>query len=166
MVWALFLRLGGLNPHTMRLRLFAVKANANREQNLPSLLGQLCRDVALLIQRRKDGSCVSVISNQSVILVSFFSLCLKRGYRKKGEDRSGVSDFILKGAALYAERFVHHSKVLCISTENVKGWWYLFEIEGKWRSTLFSCSQNVPNNKSLLVDFCQNQIEKYNFHID
>ena len=42
----------------MRLRLFAVKANANREQNLPSLLGQLCRDVALLIQRRKDGSCV------------------------------------------------------------------------------------------------------------
>ena len=65
---------------------------------------------------------VLCVSNQlqSVILVSFFSLCLKRGYRKKGEDRSGVSDFILKGAALYAERFVHHSKVLCISTENTK----------------------------------------------
>ena len=45
----------------------------------------------------------------------------EKGLSKKGEDRSGVSDFILKGAALYAERFVHHSKVLCISTENVKG---------------------------------------------
>lgn len=72
MVLALFLRLGGLNPHTMRLRLFAVKANANREQNLPSLLGQLCRDVALLIQKRKDGSCVSVISfNPSSSFPSF-----------------------------------------------------------------------------------------------
>ena len=166
MVWALFLRLGGLNPHTMRLRLFAVKANANREQNLPSLLGQLCRDVALLIQRRKDGSCVSVISFNPSSSFPSFPFVWKGAIEKKGEDRSGVSDFILKGAALYAERFVHHSKVLCISTENVKGWWYLFEIEGKWRSTLFSCSQNVPNNKSLLVDFCQNQIEKYNFHID
>ena len=58
--------------YTMRLRLFAVKANANREQNLPSLLGQLCRDVALLIQRRKDGSCVSVISfNPSSSFPSF-----------------------------------------------------------------------------------------------
>ena len=39
--------------YTMRYRLFAVKANANREQNLPSLLGQLCRDAALLLQRYK-----------------------------------------------------------------------------------------------------------------
>ena len=34
----------------------------------------------------------------------------EKGLSKKGEDRSGVSDFILKGAALYAERFVHHYK--------------------------------------------------------
>ena len=36
----------------MRSRLLAVKANANREQNLPSLLEQLCRDAALLIQSK------------------------------------------------------------------------------------------------------------------
>ena len=84
MVLALFLRLGGLNPHTMRLRLFAVKANANREQNLPSLLGQLCRDAAFAYSKKKRWVlCVS--NHQSVILVSFFSLCLKRGYRKKGK---------------------------------------------------------------------------------
>ena len=55
----------------------------------------------------------------------------EKGLSKKGEDRSGVSDFILKGAALYAERFVHHSKVLCISTENADGKKYVIEIEGK-----------------------------------
>ena len=50
--------------------------------------------------------------------------------------------------------------ILCTFTENMKGLGYVVEIEGKLRPTLFSCSQNVPNNKSLLVDFCKNQLEK------
>ena len=50
--------------------------------------------------------------------------------------------------------------ILCTSTENMKGLWYVVEIEGNLRPTLFSCSQNVPNNKSLLVVFCKNQLEK------
>ena len=35
---------------------------------------------------------------------------LEKGLSKKGKDRSDVSDFILKWAAFYAERFVHHYK--------------------------------------------------------
>ena len=52
----LYIRWGGLYPPHKRASeiIFAVKANANREQNLPSLLEQLCRDAALLMQRRKD----------------------------------------------------------------------------------------------------------------
>ena len=38
---------------------------------------------------------------------------LEKGLSKKGKDRSDVSDFILKGAALYAERFVHHRGGAC-----------------------------------------------------
>ena len=71
-------------------------------------------------ERRKDGSCVSVISFNPSPRFLLFPL-FEKGLSKKGEGRSSVSDFILKGAALYAERFVYHSKVLCISTENVKG---------------------------------------------
>lgn len=71
-------------PHNT-IKTISVKANANREQNLPSLLGQLCRDAALLIQRRKDGSCVSDISFNPSSSFPSFSLCLKRDYRKKGK---------------------------------------------------------------------------------
>ena len=48
-------RWGGLYPPHQRISktIFAVKANANREQNLPSSLEQLCRDAALLIQKKK-----------------------------------------------------------------------------------------------------------------
>ena len=38
---------------------------------------------------------------------------LEKGLSKKGKDRSDVSDFILKGAAFYAERFVHHRGGAC-----------------------------------------------------
>ena len=112
MVLALFLRWCRLRQtHILiiRLRLFAVKANANREQNLPNLLGQLCRNIVpTSAEPNLIGICrVQPIFNevkcsfayskkkrwvlgvshqlQSVILVSFFSLCLKRGYRKKGK---------------------------------------------------------------------------------
>ena len=63
--------IGWFEPTHNAIKTICVKANANREQNLPSLLGQLCRDVALLIQRRKDGSCVSVIINPSSSFPSF-----------------------------------------------------------------------------------------------
>lgn len=35
---------------------------------------------------------------------------LEKGLSKKGKDWPGVLYFILKGAAFYAERFVHHYK--------------------------------------------------------
>lgn len=59
------------------------------------------------------------------------------------KDRSDVLDFILKGSALYAERFVHHSKVLCISTENVKGLGYVSEIENSFVFAFWICSPNA-----------------------
>ena len=160
MVLALFLRWCRLRQtHILiiRLRLFAVKANANREQNLPNLLGQLCRNIVpTSAEPNLIGICrVQPIFNevkcsfayskkkrwvlgvshqlQSVILVSFFSLWLKRDYRKRKEEED--------------------KKTLCISTENVKGWWNEVEIEEKWQTKLYGCSQNVPNNKSILVVF-------------
>lgn len=64
------------------------------------------------ICREKKKRWVLCVSHQlqSVILVSFFFPLLEKGLSKKGKDWSGVSDFILKGASLYAERFVHHYK--------------------------------------------------------
>ena len=44
-----------LNSIFLRI-LGRLKANANREQNLPSLLEQLCRDAALLIQKKKRSA--------------------------------------------------------------------------------------------------------------
>ena len=66
---------------------------------------------------------------QSVILVSFFSLCLKRDYRKKGKiglmyRTSSWSELL----STLNDSFTI-TKVLCISTENVKGWWYVIEID-------------------------------------
>ena len=40
--------------HHCYLRFIMRKVNANREQNLSSLLEQLCRDAALLMQKYKD----------------------------------------------------------------------------------------------------------------
>ena len=40
--------------HHCYLRFIKRKVNANREQNLSSLLEQLCRDAALLTQKYKD----------------------------------------------------------------------------------------------------------------
>lgn len=98
MVLALFLRwcrLKRTHIFLVRLRLFAVK------KEMMGLVGQ---------------------SSASIRHPRFFLFpLLEKGLSKKGKDRSDVSYFILKGAAFYAERFVHHSKVLCISTENMKG---------------------------------------------
>lgn len=68
---------------------------------------------------------------------------LEKGLSKKGKDWPGVLYFILKGVAFYAERFVPHSKVLCISTENVKGLCYLFEIENSFIFAFQVCSHFV-----------------------
>ena len=46
-------------------------------------------------------------SSASIRLPHFFLFPLiEKGLSKKGKDRSDVSDFILKGVAFYAERFV------------------------------------------------------------
>ena len=87
MVLALFLRLCRLRRthiFLVRLRLFASK-------------------------RRKDGSCGSVISFNPSSSFPSFPFAWK-GTIEKRERLPGVSDFLLKGAALYAERFVHHYK--------------------------------------------------------
>ena len=55
------------------------------------------------------------------------------------------------------------TKVLCISTENVQGWGYVVEIEEKWQTKLYACSQNVPNNKSILVVFLLKSALKVEF---
>ena len=103
----------------MRLRLFAVKEEKT---------GLVCQSSASIRHPR-------------FLLFPLF----EKGLSKKGEDRSGVSDFILKGAALYAERFVYHSKVLCISTENVKGACYISEIEDYLLPTYCICSPNAAS---------------------
>lgn len=87
MVLALFLRwcrLRRTHIFLVRLRLFASK-------------------------RRKDGSCGSVISFNPSSSFPSFPFAWK-GTIEKRERLPGVSDFLLKGAALYAERFVHHYK--------------------------------------------------------
>ena len=87
MVLALFLRwcrLRRTHIFLVRLRLFASK-------------------------RRKDGSCGSVISFNPSSSFPSFPFAWK-GTIEKRERLPGVSDFLMKGAALYAERFVHHYK--------------------------------------------------------
>lgn len=120
MVLAIFLRWCRLKrTHILiiRLRLFAVKEEK---------MGLRCQSSASIRHPR----------------FLLFPL-LEKGLSKKGKDRSDVSYFILKGAAFYAERFVHHSKVLCISTENVKGLCYLFEIENSFIFAFQVCSHFV-----------------------
>lgn len=83
MVLALFLRWCRLRrTHILiiRLRLFAVKEEK---------MGLRCQSSASIRHPR----------------FLLFPL-LEKGLSKKGKDWPGVSDFILKGAALYAERFV------------------------------------------------------------
>lgn len=88
---------------------------------------------------------VLCVSNQllSVILVSFFSLCLKRDYRKKGKiglmyRTSSWSELL----STLNDSFTI-TKVLCISTENVKGWWYVVEIEKGCIIAFRICSPNA-----------------------
>ena len=95
-------------------------------------------------ERRKDGSCVSVISFNLSSSFPSFPFAWK-GAIEKRKDRSDVSDFIFKGAAFYAERFVHLSIVLCISTENVKGACYISEIEDYLLPTYCICSPNAAS---------------------
>lgn len=144
MVLALFLRwcrLKRTHIFLVRLRLFAVKANANREQNLPSL-GNYAEMQLCLFKEEKMGLRCRILTSIRHPRFFLFPL-LEKGLSKKGKDRSDVSYFILKGAAFYAERFVHHSKVLCISTENVKGLCYLFEIENSFIFAFQVCSHFV-----------------------
>ena len=54
--------------HHCYLRFIKRKVNANREQNLSSLLEQLCRDAALLTQKYKD------FLKRQKILADFFRL--------------------------------------------------------------------------------------------
>ena len=126
----------------MRLRLFAVKANANREQTCQACLSNYAEMQLCLFKEEKMGlRCRSSTSIRHPRFLLF--PLLEKGLSKKGKDRSDVSDFILKGAAFYAERFVHHSKVLCISTENVKGLCYRFEIENSFIFAFQVCSHFV-----------------------
>lgn len=144
MVLALFLRwcrLKRTHIFLVRLRLFAVKANANREQNLPSL-GNYAEMQLCLFKEEKMGLRCRILTSIRHPRFFLFPL-LEKGLSKKGKDRSDVSYFILKGAAFYAERFVHHSKVLYISTENVKGLCYLFEIENSFIFAFQVCSHFV-----------------------
>ena len=144
MVLALFLRwcrLKRTHIFLVRLRLFAVKANANREQNLPSL-GNYAEMQLCLFKEEKMGLRCRISTSIRHPRFFLFPL-LEKGLSKKRKDRPGVSYFILKGAAFYAERFVHHSKVLCISTENVKGLCYLFEIENSFIFAFQVCSHFV-----------------------
>lgn len=75
----------GVNRKQLKenLSLWPMKANANREQNFPSL-GNYARCSFAYSKKKRWVLCASH-QLQSVILVSFFSLCLKRGYRKKGK---------------------------------------------------------------------------------
>lgn len=72
-------------------------------------------------ERRKDGYEVSGINVQTIILVFFFSLLLKKDCRKK---RIGCE------------------VALCVSIENVKGWCYMVEIEWSRVFTSRICSPN------------------------
>ena len=65
------------------LCLWPMKANANREQNFPNL-GNYAR-CSFAYSKKKRWVLGVSHQLQSVILVSFFSLCLKRDYRKKGK---------------------------------------------------------------------------------
>ena len=75
-------------------------------------------------ERRKDGYEVSGINVQTIILVFFFSLLLKKDCRKK---RIGCE------------------VALCVSTENVKGACYVSEIEDYLLPTYRICSPNAAS---------------------
>ena len=70
---------------------------------LLSAIKTFCRE------RRKDVAEVSNINFNPLSSFPSFPFAWK-GTIEKMKDRSDVLDFILKGAALYAERFVHHYK--------------------------------------------------------
>ena len=59
--------------HHCYLRFIKRKVNANREQNLSSLLEQLCRDAALLTQKYKD-----FLKRQNVWRIFFVGFLLFR----------------------------------------------------------------------------------------
>ena len=70
---------------------------------------------------------------------------LEKGLSKKGKDWPGVLYFILKGAAFYAERFVHHYKgtVHFYREHEVND--YIVEVEEDRLSSYFKCSRFVTD---------------------
>lgn len=82
---------------------------------------------------------------QSVILVSFFSLCLKRDYRKKGKIGLVYRTSSWRELLSTLNDSFTITKVLCISTENVKGACYISEIEDYLLPTYCICSPNAAS---------------------
>lgn len=112
MVLALFLRWCRLKrPHIFNNMINTIcrESKCKSRAELAKLAWAIMPDAALLIQRRKDGSCVPVISFNPSSSFPSFPFAWK-GAIEKRKDKSDVSDFILKGAAFYAEQFAHHYK--------------------------------------------------------